>query len=82
MCVCSNVFRGLALDKLNQLDDSVRAYRAATNIKENDPLAWQGLISLLERQGQQKVDEYQQVALRLAEIYKEAWAISIASLLT
>lgn len=50
----ANVFRGLALDKLNQTDDALRAYRTATNAKGADPLAWQGLIGLLERQGHKK----------------------------
>jgi superkiller protein 3 len=62
----------LALDKLNRQDDAVRAYQTAIGIKATEPLAWQGLMSLYERQGERKVDDYQQAALRLAEIYEEA----------
>lgn len=70
----SNVFMGLALDKVHQPDDSIRAYQVAVNARRAEPLAWQGLLGLYERQDQQKVDEYQQTAVRLAEIYKEVWA--------
>ena len=74
----SNVFLGLAMEKLDRHDDAARAYQTAIAGKSNDPLAWQGLINLYEKQGQQKVDDYHRAALKLAELYMEAWAISIA----
>lgn len=63
---------GLALDKQNFNDDSETAYRSASKSKPTDALAWQGLITLYEKQTQMKVDEYHQAAIHLAEIYMEA----------
>ncbi|KAI9676880.1 MAG: Superkiller protein 3 [Caeruleum heppii] len=66
-----NVFLGLAREKQQKHDASATAYRAATTIKPNDPLAWQGLISLYEKQGGRSVDGYKEAAVRLAEVYAE-----------
>ena len=68
------------MDKLDRHDDADRAYQTAIAGKCNEPLAWQGLINLYEKQGQQKVDYYHRAALKLAELYMEAWAIGIAHL--
>ncbi|KAI9787609.1 MAG: Superkiller protein 3 [Geoglossum umbratile] len=65
----ANVFLGLARDKLGRYDEAAESYNAATRIKGNDTLAWQGLISLFEKQDSRKVDEYRAAAVRLAEIY-------------
>ncbi|KAH0543323.1 hypothetical protein FGG08_002386 [Glutinoglossum americanum] len=67
----ANVFLGLARDKLGKYTEAAEAYEAATKIKGNDALAWQGLISLYEKQGGRRVDEYRISAVRLAEIYME-----------
>lgn len=67
----ANVFLGLALDKQNSNDDSEKAYQSATKSKPTEPLAWQGLITLYEKQMQMKLDEYHQAAIHLAEIYME-----------
>lgn len=66
-----NVFLGLALDKQNFNDDSETAYRSASKSKPTEALAWQGLITLYEKQMQMKLDEYHQAAIHLAEIYME-----------
>lgn len=65
----SNVFLGLAFEKQNRPEDSEKSYRAATLLKGNDPLAWQGLISLYEQQGARKLDEYHDAASQLAAIF-------------
>lgn len=69
----SNVFLGLALEKQNKHDESERAYNTAAKIKANDPLVWQGLITLYEKQADQKLEAYHNAALRLAEIYMEGY---------
>ena len=66
---CRNVFLGLALEKLDRNDESARAYETAARSKANDPLAWQGLVNLYEKQGGKRLDEYEKVAISLAEIY-------------
>lgn len=63
------MFLGLALEKQNLNDESERAYRTATKSKPNEALAWQGLITLYEKQMGTKVDEYHEAAVNLAEIY-------------
>ena len=64
---------GLALDKQDMNDESERAYNAATKIKENETLAWQGLITLYEKQAGRKVDEYHKAALHLAELFMKGY---------
>ncbi|KAG8529357.1 uncharacterized protein KY384_005993 [Bacidia gigantensis] len=64
-----HVFLGLALDKQNDPESSVKAYKAATHIKEDDPLAWQGLVSLFENHAGKMLDQYHDAALSLAELY-------------
>ncbi|KAL9000793.1 MAG: hypothetical protein Q9169_000547 [Polycauliona sp. 2 TL-2023] len=65
----ANVFRGLAFEKQNRNEDSEQSYRAATSLKGNDPLAWQGLVSLYEQQGGRKLDEYHDATSHLAAIF-------------
>ena len=77
----SNVFLGLALDKENENDESEKAYNAAASAKANDPLVWQGLITLYEKQAYRKLGEYHDSALHLAEIYMEAYVIISRSLI-
>ncbi|KAI9825314.1 MAG: hypothetical protein M1819_000560 [Sarea resinae] len=68
----ANVFLGLALDKQGNFEEAIKAYDAATKIKDNDALAWQGLVNLYENQTVKNVDDYRQAAVRLAEIYMKA----------
>ena len=67
-----HVFLGVALDKQELADDSEDAYRAAIRIKGKDSLAWQGLVTLFEKQDGRKLDQYHEAALQLAEIYRDA----------
>lgn len=69
----SNVFLGLALDKLNRNDGAESAYLAATRIKDNDKTAWQGLINLYEKQGTYKLNSYHDAALKLGQILADAY---------
>ena len=65
------VFLGLALAKRDQLEASDDAYRVATQIKDSEVLAWQGLVSLYEKHSSRRLDQYHDAALRLAELYQE-----------
>ena len=67
----AKVFLGLAYEKQGQLEASETAYRSAIKLKDKDPLAWQGLVSLYEKQAGKRLDEYRDVAARLAEIFME-----------
>ena len=72
--VSSNVFLGRALEKLDQNEESEKAYEAAIGIKNQDSLAWQGLVGLYEKQKGRKLDSYHDAALRLAEIHMNEYA--------
>ncbi|CAD6569378.1 MAG: Superkiller protein 3 [Alectoria sarmentosa] len=65
----ANVFLGRAFEKLNQNQGSEEAYKAAIGRKDNDPLAWQGLVGLYEKQAGKKLDDYHGAAIRLAELH-------------
>ncbi|KAK0384382.1 hypothetical protein NLU13_8469 [Sarocladium strictum] len=67
-----HIFLAFALDKQGILDEAEREYQAATELRPHDPQAWQGLIKLFEKQGAKKLVDYQQVAIRLAQIFHEA----------
>jgi superkiller protein 3 len=60
---------GLALEKQGKNEESEEAYMEAAKSKAADALVWQGLIALYEKQNGNKVDEYGQSALHLAEHY-------------
>jgi superkiller protein 3 len=62
------VFLGFARDKLGQNAEAENAYRKATSIKPGDVQALKGLITLYEKQGSEKLDEYHDVARQLAEL--------------
>ena len=67
--ILSNVFFGLSLEKQEKNGESEKAYKVAAASKGSDPLAWQGLITLYEKQGNKKIDDYRIAALHLAEYY-------------
>ena len=67
----ATVFLGLAYEKQDQHEVSETAYRAAIKLKDKDPLAWQGLVTLYEKQAGKKLDEYHDAAISLAEIFME-----------
>lgn len=49
MLLCRYVFLGVAQLSLKKVSESEAAYRAAIEIDQRQPLAWQGLISLYEQ---------------------------------
>ena len=63
----AHVFAGLSLLHLSQYADSEKSYREATASNETNPLAWQGLINLFEKQG--NLIGLKQATLALADIY-------------
>lgn len=68
----AKLFLGRAYEKQNKHDDSAKAYHAAANSKPDDSQAWLGLCSVYEAQGQSKVDDYREAAVRVAEIFANA----------
>ncbi|KAF7590726.1 Superkiller protein 3 [Aspergillus hancockii] len=68
----AGVFLGLALDKLNKTKDAEDAYLAAIRVKKDDKIAWQGIISVYEKQGNNKLDAYREAVINLGQILAEA----------
>ncbi|KAH9905761.1 tetratricopeptide [Xylariomycetidae sp. FL2044] len=68
----AHVFKAFALEKKNKLDLAEAAYRTATGIKLNDAQAWQGLVKVYEKQGPGALTNYQEAAIKLAEIFRDA----------
>jgi superkiller protein 3 len=66
-----HLFLGRSCDKLGKPDDAEKAYRDATRIKPTDVQAWLGLQGLFESKRKDKVDEYVDICLRLAELYAD-----------
>jgi superkiller protein 3 len=54
------------------LEESENVYRAATSLRPKDAQAWQGLVKIFEKQGTQKLPEYQAVVVQLAQIFHDA----------
>ncbi|CAI7577441.1 unnamed protein product [Penicillium glandicola] len=67
----ANVFLGLANDRLNKNNDAENAYSAATAINPSDKTAWQGLISLYEKQGGCNHDGYHKAVIALGKIFAD-----------
>ena len=72
----SNVFLGLAFEKLNKYDEAEKVYYVAADSKPKDPLSWQGLITLFEKQASKRIDQYQQAALHLAKYYMDVYVMA------
>ena len=67
----ANVLLGLAYEKQRHYEASETAYRAALRLKDKDPLAWQGLVALYEKQASTKLGGYHDAVIHLAEIFME-----------
>ena len=63
------VFLGLAYEKQDHSQTSEDAYRKAIQVKDEDILAWQGLVTLYEKQKGDRLDAYHDAALKLAELF-------------
>jgi len=68
----AQLFRGRAYEKLGEIDNAVKAYRGAADLKPDDTQAWLGLSLLYEGQGAKYVDEYGDVSVRLAVLFAKA----------
>lgn len=71
-----NVFLGLAYDRLKNSEEAERAYSAATKINPDDKTAWQGLVSLYEKQGGCEHDGYRQAVIALGNIFANKYVLA------
>jgi len=69
----SNVFLGRALEKQGQIHPAIDAYKAATQIKPEEDLAWRGLNKAYEALGTSGIEGRTSSALGLAQIYAEKY---------
>src|ERR1700753_213763 len=65
------LFLGFAREKLGDLDAAEKALLRAATVKPEDLQAYKGLVTLYEKQGGVKLDQYHDAAFRLAEIYAQ-----------
>jgi superkiller protein 3 len=63
----AHVFAGVSLLNLSQYTESENSYREAISVNSTNPLAWQGLINLFEKQG--NLVGLKEASLALADIY-------------
>ncbi|KAF6809425.1 antiviral protein [Colletotrichum sojae] len=68
----ANIFLAFALDKKNRVDEAEKAYNTASALRPQDSQVWQGLIKLYEKQDRKRIAAYQQAAISLAEVYRDA----------
>ena len=66
------VFAGLSLLNLSQFAESEKAYKEAISLNRTNPLAWQGVINLFEKQG--TIDKLKEASIALADIYSQAYS--------
>jgi len=60
---------------LNKNADAEIAYLGATRIKADDRAAWQGLVSLYDKQGSSKLDSYHNVVVQLGKLFADRYAV-------
>ncbi|KAL2431191.1 Superkiller protein 3 [Exophiala dermatitidis] len=65
------LFLGFAKEKVGDLEAAEKAIRRAAEVKPQDVQAYKGLITLYEKQGNAKLDQYHEVVFKLAEIYAQ-----------
>ncbi|ETI25092.1 hypothetical protein G647_04463 [Cladophialophora carrionii CBS 160.54] len=63
------LFLGFAREKLGDLDGAEKALLRGAAAKPEDVQAYKGLVTLYEKQGSAKLDQYHDAAFKLAEIY-------------
>ncbi|TQV98971.1 hypothetical protein V2A60_007338 [Cordyceps javanica] len=68
----ANIFLAFALDKKGRTEDAEKAYKTAASLRPEDGQAWQGLIKLYEKQGSQKLGDYQHAVINLSHIFHRA----------
>ena len=67
----AHVFAGVSLLNLSQFAESETSYRDAVSVSETNPLAWQGLINLFEKQA--KIGGLREASIALANLYSQAY---------
>src|SRR5436190_15965583 len=65
----AHVFTGVSLLNLSQYADSEKSYREAVSLNNTNPLAWQGLINLFEKQ--ENLNGLKDASIALANIYAQ-----------
>ncbi|OQV00422.1 Tetratricopeptide repeat-containing protein isoform 2 [Cladophialophora immunda] len=65
----ASLFLGFAREKLGDLEAAEKALHKAASVKPDDVQAYKGLVTLYDKQGKAKLDQYHDVAFKLAEIY-------------
>ncbi|RMZ89779.1 hypothetical protein DV736_g2986, partial [Chaetothyriales sp. CBS 134916] len=65
------LFLGFAHEKLGNIDAAEKALISAASLKPQDTQSLKGLVSLYEKQGSLKLDQYHQAVHQLARIYVE-----------
>lgn len=65
----AHVFAGVSLLNLSQYVDSEKSYREAVSLNKTNPLAWQGLVNLFEKQ--ENLNGLREASLALADIYSQ-----------
>ena len=65
----AHVFAGVSLLNLSQHVDSEQSFREAVSLNNTNPLAWQGLINLFEKQ--ENLNGLKEASIALANIYSQ-----------
>ncbi|KAF2219848.1 hypothetical protein BDZ85DRAFT_321823 [Elsinoe ampelina] len=68
----AKLFLGRAYEKKGDTEKAAKVYHEAADLKPDDKQAWQGLCSLYESQGAKYLDEYGEVAVRLAVLFGQS----------
>ena len=68
----AHVFAGLSLLNLSQFADSEKSFREAISLNSANPLAWQGLVNLFEKQ--RNLSGLKEASLALADVYSQRCA--------
>jgi superkiller protein 3 len=65
------VFAGVSLLNLSRFAESEKSYQEAISGNKTNPLAWQGLVNLFEKQ--ENLNGLKEASLALTDIYSEAY---------
>jgi len=65
------LFLGFARERLGQYEAAESAIQSALDLKPQDVQAYKGLVTLYEKQGSSKLDQYHDVVFSLAGIYSQ-----------
>ncbi|KAK4612065.1 Superkiller protein 3 [Fulvia fulva] len=68
----AKLFLGRAFEKQGNFDDAAKTYNSAAKAKPDDSQAWLGLCSVYEAQGAERLNEYREAAVKVAQIHAAA----------